>query len=166
MTNDLFSAPDAKPKPCLLRCCRCQAGHGFSLIEVLLVVAMVAILAMVGAPIYQSLQVSNELDVATNTLVQDLYRAQSLSRNVASDDSWGVAVNGHTITLFRGANFASRAGGADENYQVPSSVTISGINQITYTKLSGLPGSTGSFTLSGGGKSRSVTVNSKGMVEY
>lgn len=139
---------------------------GFSLAEVLLVVAMVGFLTGIGAPVYQTLQVSNELDVATNTLVQDLYRAQSASRNVSQDNSWGVAINGQTITLFRGASYASRNSAFDDNYTLPSSIAMTGSTAIVYDKLTGWPQATGSFNLTGGGKTRTVSVNARGMVEF
>ena len=139
---------------------------GFSLIEIVLVVAIVGLLTAIGAPIYQSLSNINELDVATNLLVQDLYRAQSYSRNVAHDDSWGVAINGQIISLFEGASYAARNAAFDDNYSVPGSISLSGSSQLVYAKLSGLPSGAASFNLSIPGKNRVVTVNPKGLVDY
>ncbi|MBI4034750.1 prepilin-type N-terminal cleavage/methylation domain-containing protein [Candidatus Saccharibacteria bacterium] len=139
---------------------------GFSLLEVILTVAIISLLAGIGAPLYLSATNRNELVVASNVLVQDLYRAQSASRSVIDDEAWGVAVNGQTITLFKGTSFASRDSSFDENYIVPDSINLSGDNQLTYSKLTGLPATTASFNLAHNNDNRTVTVNAKGMVDY
>lgn len=139
---------------------------GFTLIELILVVAIVTIMTAVAMPFYLNLSRGNDLNTATSLLAQDLYQAQSYSRNQTQDSQWGVAVNGQVITLFSGSSYAARNPAQDVSYTVPSAITISGVGQIVYSKLYGLPQSTGSFTLSGGGQTTTVTVNSKGVVEY
>ena len=49
---------------------------GFTLIEVLLTVAIISVITLVTAPVYLGFQQTNELDVATNTFVQYLYQTQ------------------------------------------------------------------------------------------
>lgn len=145
---------------------RKQQQTGFTLIEILLVMAIVTILTAISAPFYLSLSRGNDLDAATSLLAQDLYQAQSYSRNRNQDSQWGVAVSGQVITLFSGSSYATRDTANDVVYTVPSSIAISGSSQIVYSKLYGLPQSTASFTLTGGGKTQTVVVNNKGMVEY
>lgn len=140
--------------------------NGFTLVEMLVVIAILAIVMGASAPLYQSLNNGSQLDAASNILVQDLYQAQSYARNHADDTSWGVAVNGQIITLFSGTTYATRNAAKDVIYTVPSAISMGGLNQIVFSKLYGLPTTTGSFTFNGGGKTATVTVNGKGMVEY
>ncbi len=139
---------------------------GFTLPEMLLVVAIITVITAIGTPLYLSLSNSNQLDAATSLLAQDLYQAQSFSRNRAQDSAWGVAVNGQNIVLFSGNSYATRNSANDVIYNVPNGITLGGASQITYSKLYGLPTTTGSFTLTGAGKTNTITVNNKGMVEY
>lgn len=139
---------------------------GFTLPEMLLVVAIITIITAIGAPLYLSLNNSNQLDAATSLLAQDLYQAQSFSRNRTQDSQWGVAVNGQNIVLFSGASYAARNAANDVVYNVPSGIVLGGATQIVYSKLYGLPTTTGSFTLTGAGKTNTITVNNKGMLEY
>lgn len=140
--------------------------RGFTTVEILLVVGIMVMITAITTPIYASLNNNNQLDSAANILVQDLYQAQTYSRNHAQDSSWGVAINGQVITLFSGTSYATRNTGSDVVYTVPSSIQLTGSTQIVYSKLYGLPTSTASFGLTTKGKTMTVAVNSKGMVEY
>ena len=139
---------------------------GFTITEMVLVMAIIAIILAVSAPFYLSLSNSSQLDAATGILAQDLYQAQTNSRSGAADSQWGVAVNGQDITLFSGSSYATRDPDHDSTYTVPNIISISGSSQVVYSKLYGLPVSTGSFSLNDGAKSSSVVVNNKGIVEY
>lgn len=139
---------------------------GFTIIELVLVLGIIVTITAISAPFYMSLSRGNDLDAATSILAQDLYQAQTYSRNRNQDTQWGVAINGQVITLFSGATYASRNASQDIIYTVPNSISLTGSSQIVYSKLYGLPVATGSFTLSGGGKTKTVVVNNKGMIEY
>jgi prepilin-type N-terminal cleavage/methylation domain-containing protein len=139
---------------------------GFTLLEMALVVAILAIILGVSAPVYMALSNGSQLDAATGILAQDLYQAQINSRSGAADSQWGVAVNGQDIVLFSGSSYATRNTANDSTYTVPSVVSIGGSSQIVYSKLYGLPVSTGSFTLNDKAKSNNLVVNNKGMLEY
>lgn len=140
---------------------------GFTLIEVMLSIAILAILLSLGAPMFLSYIKRNDLAVAENILVHDLYRAQSQSRNSNSSDSWGVYVTNGGITLFRGASYSSRYPADDQRYELPSSITVSGTNEYVFSEFSGLPQNIGSTSLvSNNGDTASISLNSKGVVEH
>jgi prepilin-type N-terminal cleavage/methylation domain-containing protein len=142
-------------------------NDGFTLIEMLLSVAIVSIIAGISVPIYQSFQVRNDLDVATATIAQSLRRSQVLSQAVDGDTSWGVKIQSGNITVFKGTSYAARDTTFDEVFDVPTSLTPSGVSEIVFAKFTGLPTSTGTITLtSSANEVRNVVVNSKGMVSY
>lgn len=140
---------------------------GFTLLEVLLSVATVAIIAGMGIPIYQSLQVRNDLDIAAVTIVQNFRRAQTLAQAIDGDTSWGLYIQSGSITLFQGASYASRDANFDEVFDVPINIVPSGMQEVVFTKFSGEPQATGTVTLiSNTNEIRNITVNAKGMVSY
>ncbi|MDO8260622.1 MAG: prepilin-type N-terminal cleavage/methylation domain-containing protein, partial [Candidatus Magasanikbacteria bacterium] len=53
---------------------------GFTLIEMLLTLTVIALLAGLSAPIYMSFQGRNDLNVANSVVVSSLRRAQTLAR--------------------------------------------------------------------------------------
>lgn len=140
---------------------------GFALLELLLSIAVVAILSGLSVPVYQSFQVKNDLDVAVNTVAQGLRRAQVSSQSVDGDIGWGVNVGNSTIIVFKGSSFISRDSTFDEVFDLPSTITPSGLQEIVFNKFSGLPQSSGTITLfSSISETKTLTVNGKGMVEY
>jgi prepilin-type N-terminal cleavage/methylation domain-containing protein len=144
-----------------------KLSDGFTLMEVLLVVAIITIITAVSAPLVLAFQNSNELDVAGNTLAQYLYEAQSYSSNEAHDCSWGVTINNQNLTLFCGDSYSGREPEFDVIYAIPNNIIVQNNSEINFSKMTGLPKSTGSFRLTtAGNRSATVTVNNKGMVDY
>ena len=140
--------------------------RGATLIEVLLSVALIAALALISAPLYQPLQTRNDLEIAVTTVGQTLRRAQILSEAVDDDISWGVKIQSPGLTLFKGVSFALRDANFDEIFEFSSAVTASGIDEVVFSKFSGLPQAVGTITLSTATESRILDINEKGTVSY
>lgn len=141
--------------------------RGFALIELILVIALIAALAGLSIPVYQSFQVKNDIDIAANTLTQELKRAQILSQASDGDTSWGVKSQSGSIVLFKGASYSGRDAAYDETFSLPSTITPSGATEIVYAKFTGLPQATGTITLTAStNETRTITINSKGAVSY
>lgn len=140
---------------------------GFTLLEVILVIATITVLAAIAIPVYSNLQVRNDLDVATNTTLQTLRRAQTLSQAVDGDSSWGVKLQQSDIILFKGVSYALRDTNFDEADTLNSNVTPTGISEIVFSKLLGTPNTTGILTLtSSNNETQNITIGSKGFLDY
>lgn len=145
-----------------------MSEKGFSLLEVLLSVAIIIMLAGLSLPVFASFNNRNDLDIATQTLVDSLRRAQLYARGVKADDQWGVNVQLGTITVFKGADFNTRDANYDESTSIPTTLTPGGIASVVFAKNTATPSQTGSFSLSSSlvNQTKTVTLNAKGMVEY
>lgn len=142
-------------------------NFGFTLTEVLLSVAAIAIVGGTAIPVFLSFQVRNDLDIAAVEIVQTLRRAQVLAQAVDGDISWGVFAQGGSITLFKGASYAARDIDFDEVFEAPASIVPSGVSEIVFTKFSGMPQSSGTIILiSSNNETRNIVINQKGMVNY
>ncbi len=140
---------------------------GFTLPEMLLSVTLLGIIGGMVIPAYRTFTIRDELDIAVTTLVQNVRRAQSLSQAGDGDMTWGVRVGVGSILVFKGASYVLRDSSFDENTSIPTSIVPTGMNEVVFSKVIGIPSITGTFTLtSQANESRSVTINAKGMVDY
>ena len=141
--------------------------EGITLIEVTLSIALIAIIAGISVPVYQSFQARNDLDIATVTIAHSLRRAQLLSQASDGDTNWGVVVQSTAISLFKGISYAARDASYDEIFDLPGSLAPSGVSEIVFTKFTGLPQTTGTIIItSNTNEARSITINQKGAVSY
>lgn len=141
--------------------------RGFTLIEALLSVSIIGLLAGLSLPIYASFQNRNNLDIATQSIADALRRAQIYSRGVSGDSQWGVEIQPTSVTLFKGSVFSGRDATYDEVTTIPSIISIGGLSEVLFAKLSGAPSTTGDITLVvSPNDTRTITINTKGMVSY
>lgn len=140
---------------------------GFTLVEILLVVGLIALISGISIPVYQSFQVKNDLDVAINNTAQTLRRAQIFSQAVNGDSVWGVKVQSGSMVFFKGTSYATRDANYDEIFDMPTNISISGLSEIIFSKLTGFPTATGTLTLTTiNNDSGQITINEKGTIAY
>ncbi len=139
----------------------------FTLIEILLTLAICSVLFAFSVPVYQLLQTRNDMEVGANTIAQNYRRAQLLSQAVNGDANWGVNVQRGHITIFKGTDYATRDASFDEDFDLPTSITVSGETETVFAKFTGLPESAGTVVLTArNNETREITVNEKGIVTY
>ena len=140
---------------------------GFTLIEMMLSVALLGILGGVSVPLYQSFQNQNQLSIATNTTAQTIRRAQILSRANDGDAQWGVYIQMGSVTLFQGDDFDDRDPAFDERTDIATTLSISGQQEYVFEKVSGVLMNAGSTNFSGpDGNEQKLSVNSEGVIDY
>lgn len=144
-----------------------SAEKGFTLIELLISIALIGVVTVAAIPVYREVQGRNELDITANTVAQTLRRAQTLAQGMDGDTSWGMRVAAGSITMFRGASYATRDASLDEVFDVVSTITPSGLTEVVFSKFTGNPTTTGTTTLTGiNSETRTLTVNAKGTITY
>jgi len=142
--------------------------EGFSIIEVIVVIVMIGILAGVSFPFFSLIYTRNNIDAATQGVVRIIQQARINSEAMEADDTWGVKVQSGSVVLFKGSSYAARNTSYDQVLSISSNISFTGstITEIVFAKLTGLPITPGTFTLTLGTDVRNVIVNSKGMVSY
>lgn len=138
---------------------------GFTIIELLLIIALISILAAVSAPLYTSFLAKNHLENKTFEVKNTLHKAQSNAMSGKQNANWGVYFTSGQFVLFAGESFASRNGAFDEIHIFPASVSASGLNEIIFQKPKGLPSTTGIITISSTeGANNILTITREGIV--
>jgi prepilin-type N-terminal cleavage/methylation domain-containing protein len=154
----------------------CQMSHvnqcGLTLIELLIVIAIILVLGAAASPIYSNLQVSSQLNDTQDLIVQTIRTARVRSISGLNDSQHGVyfdIVSGaDSITLYQGATYATRNTSYDRvetfDRSIILSSTISG-TEVNFSKGLGRSSATGTVSITHDvDGSRSVVVNGLGAV--
>lgn len=140
---------------------------GFTLLEILLSVAIITILAGISLPVYGAVVNRNQLETSSQQIVMSLRRAQTYARGVNRNSQWGVRMETGQAVLFKGDSYAARDVNFDERVAIPGNMTLSGLSEVVFAKLSAAPSTTGTLTVTlNNNETRRITLNGQGMVEY
>lgn len=138
---------------------------GFTLIELLIALALFLAIG-VSATTFSAKSIGEHAVAdAGDFLLGSLREARWESRLGRGTDPWGVHVDGNRITLFQGGSYASRDGSFDRTYEYNPNVSVSGPEEIVFSRVEGSPSVTGTFVISWRGSERTLVVNSLGIVE-
>ncbi|HZS43284.1 MAG TPA: prepilin-type N-terminal cleavage/methylation domain-containing protein [Candidatus Paceibacterota bacterium] len=126
---------------------------GFTILEILMVVVILAILVGISYTAFNNLNSSEALDTETNTILSMIERARE--RTISSENSieYGVHFASTTAVLFVGKTY-SAGSSTSETKNINSKVKVNSINltggvaDIYFNKLSGKPSATGTIVFS------------------
>lgn len=141
---------------------------GFTMLEMLLSVAIIGIIAGLSAPVFVAFSNRQDIIQAEKNIVDALRRAQQYSANERVNSQWGVRFQPGSVIVFRGASYATRDASYDEISSMPSTVAMSYTGDIVFSQLYGIPSTTLTQVLSSqvDSTTQTVTMNAKGMVDY
>jgi prepilin-type N-terminal cleavage/methylation domain-containing protein len=137
--------------------------RAFTIIEILLAVSIIAVIGSLSIPSYRYYQIVSDLDRASNQVTHALYRSRQLALSNADDSAWGFRVADGV--LFNGENFTDRNVLLDEEYALPAGITVSGLSEVSFSRIKGVPSATGSIVLTAvNGLQRVIAVIGEGGV--
>ena len=125
------------------------------------------VIGLTGASFYSRFFTQNAASNTADTIVQLSRKAQfyAMTGNKSNASGWGINYVGNVITLYQGPAFSLRNQIWDENYTVENAVTVSGLTEINFARLTGLPTTTATIEVSGNqGSTQTLTVNAQGTI--
>lgn len=137
---------------------------GFTLIELIIVIALISILGFLSTGFYSRFYNQNAVSTVTDELTQEFRKAQIYAMTGKQNGNWGVHNNITSIILFQGSAFAGRNTAFDETFSVNSNISISGLTDLIFSRMTGTPSATPTIIISSANNTRTITVNSQGVV--
>lgn len=139
---------------------------GFTLIEVLVTVGIVALMVSLSAGVYVTFSRHESLEIATVGVVEAIRHAQANAQAGKGDAAWGVKFAERSVTVFRGASYSGRAASDDQTMGFPGGVKAGGLGEIVFSEYVGATTNVGTVVLSNDLGQRNISVNAKGTVSY
>jgi prepilin-type N-terminal cleavage/methylation domain-containing protein len=138
---------------------------GYTLIELLIVVLIVSLIAVMTSVFYSRFLVQNSVDDITDTIVQNLRKAQlyAMESRKSETQGWGVKFSVGRISVYLGNSYASRTLIWDENVLINGGATVSAF-EVNFMRLTGTPSATPTINITGKNITKSVTLTAQGMI--
>lgn len=144
-----------------------RSTAGFSLLELILSISLIAVLASFSLPIYRVFQLNNQLDVAADIIAETSRRAQLLSQIGDRDSAHGIHLGSGELVMFTGDSYAGRQGEYDETFSLSDQLEFAGLSEIVFAELTGLPDVTGTIDITAlNNATRRLQISAFGVVEY
>ena len=140
---------------------------GFTLVEVLVVIAILGGIVGLAIPFYQSFQVGSQLDNTTQEIVGSLRSSQMRAMASKAFTSHVIHFGSGNFIVFQGASY-NPGDILNEESEVPSviSITPSMGSDVIFSAIRGETSNGGVITISAtNGESRTITINDIGVVD-
>lgn len=138
---------------------------GFTLVEILVVTGIFVLLMgmslFMSFDYYRGYLLGTERDITVGVL--EKARSRALSNMFES--SHGVHIDSDNYILFRGDVYVVGAP-TNENIPANSAIQKSGLSNIIFSQLTGLPNVAGDITLTDGAKSKIISINNESRIEW
>lgn len=139
-------------------------NKGFSLVELLVVMAVLGILASIGAPISYRMYTSYSFDAEEKILIASLREARNTAYANYNENSHGLHIDNDAFVIFEGDSYATRVIANDRIMDRNSDIVISGPNEIIFASLTGFT-TDESYTISAYQGESIISVNKYGNIE-
>jgi type IV fimbrial biogenesis protein FimT len=143
---------------------------GFTLVEMLVVLAIIAILLLIAIPQFNKFRQAEVLNAASRDVLSSLEKARSNTLSSVNSSEYGVHFQSDQVIIFKGLTYSV---GAVTNESIsisePASitnVTLGGVSGSTgnvyFNRLYGAPSTTGTVTISTSSLSKTITISATG----
>ncbi len=145
---------------------RNRTQRGFTVIEIVLVVSLIAIMGAIAAPFLLSFQTRADLDIATNMAAFAIRRTATLAQGTYADVPWSVYIQSGSVTIYPGVSYGGHDPAYDVVFKISKKITVTGLNDIHLSRFTGYPTTAGTVTFTTvKNETKSISINARGMVQ-
>jgi len=132
---------------------------GLTVIELLIVIVIIGLLGAATTPFLSQFLHLNNFDTTVNKTISAIRKSQSYAMDNKNNQTWGICQTGSNIRIYSGTcNTPSYS----EDYSIPAMVTLSGLNDTTFSGNRGEPSQELSIEIAASNESTTVSLNSAG----
>lgn len=132
---------------------------GGSYTELLLVIALLSIIGLLSLPFYTGFVLRSNMQTTRDKVVSSIRKAQMYSISARAGGAWGLCLYESKVRIYRGT---CESPTRKEDYDIPSSVNVSGLSDTQFSVLRGEPTNTLSITISSSIDSININLNQSG----
>lgn len=142
-------------------------ARGFTLIEIILVIAIVLIISVPTASFYSNFMYRSAVRDASDTLKGALGEARNAAMSGKAHCSWGVKYQSSSIIIFCGDSYSGRDSKYDTVFALNNKLDISGLDELVFAYPSGLPNETlSNISIAwGNGNQKTFSINEEGSIQ-
>lgn len=141
-----------------------MSSSGFTFIEILVVMAIVAFFAAIGIFMSGDMYRSSSFQSDVNALATSLQRARSQAMNNINEKPHGVKILGGDYIIFEGVDYNSRTG--EEVIKGNSNFIFTGPSEVVFQQLSGNCPLCTDITISYEAKTSTIPMNIQGRIDF
>ena len=134
--------------------------------ELIITLGISAMILAVSWPLISNMYLSFQITSERDNLIGVLRKAQSLAFTNQDQSSYGLYILENQYIVFKGDSYAARDTAFDEKFAKPSDIIISGLSEVVFTSLSGIPNATGTFNISNSRQNLSIQINEEGTINW
>lgn len=138
---------------------------GFTLLELLIVIALTAIVGVSGIVISNRTLANQQLETITDMIAAEIHQAQADAYAQTDDLSHGVVVTNTEITRYAGDNFDGRDVSKDIMTTFDDDLEVSGVDEFRFEKGTIQPSAYGVLTVTRGSQMADIELSSYGILE-
>jgi len=141
--------------------------NGFTLIEALVVIAIIVIVTAATIPLYGRWQTASILGSTKTEIVQNIRTAQIKAKSGLNNSDFGAYFLTTSYTIYEGSTYITRDQSQDAIFSLPGNISLSGLSEVNFTKKTGIPSVVGTLLINNlaSGEKVSIDINSEGLIE-
>jgi prepilin-type N-terminal cleavage/methylation domain-containing protein len=141
-----------------------KSKNGFTLIELSLVIALFIVVLSLAVPYGLRFFRIERLDGISRDILSNLRLSQSQAISQKQDSDFGIYIGNRSFVTFIGSSYATREVLYDQIFNFSDQVIISGLSEIVFYRLTGLPSNSGEIRLEGEDRTNIITINQQGII--